>query len=304
MTARDAGRAAAALVLVGVSAGCSDALEQRLAIVDRPRVLAITTEPPEVIPGASVTATALIAGPGGPLGAAPTWSLCTAPKPPTEDNAVADACLGDALNELGTAPSITFVVPIDACRTYGPDVASTGFRPRDPDATGGYYQPIRAAGPPGELAFTFARITCNLANAPGDMAETYKTSYVANTNPTLANLAIDGVVVDPSRVPVLAADHDVTLTASWAAASVEAFLYFDPASRQLVTRHEAMRVSWFATGGTLAVDASALAEDDPAVSVATTWRTPARPGLAWIWLVLRDSRGGLATATFQLSIVR
>jgi hypothetical protein len=304
MTARDASRAAGALVLVVVSAGCSDALEQRLTIVDRPRVLAITTQPPEVLPGASVTTTALVAGPDGPLDVAPTWSLCTAPKPPTEDNAVADGCLGDAVIDLGAAPAITVGIPSDACRTYGPDVASTGFRPRDPDATGGYYQPIRAATPGVELAFAFARITCDLTNAPGELAEAYKTSYVANTNPALAGLAIDGVVVDPTRVPELAADREVTLTASWAASSVEAFLYFDPASRELVTRHEAMRVSWFATGGALAVDASALAEDDPATAVTTTWRTPSRPGPAWIWLVLRDSRGGLATATFELAIAR
>ena len=286
--------------LIGCIVGCNGALDQRLAIVDESRVLAITTEPPEVTPGASVTLTALLAGPEGPLAALPAWSLCTAPKPPTEDNAVADGCLADAVTELGTAVTLAATIPSDACRTYGPDVATSGFRPRDPDGTGGYYQPVRAAVPMVDLAFGFARITCNLANASGDVAQAYKTMYVANTNPSLTGLSIDGVTVDPTTR--VTADHDVTLTTGWPAGSVEVFLDFDRETMQLVTRPEAMRVSWFATGGDLAVDASAVAEGDPTSTVSTTWHTPSQPGPAWIWLVLRDSRGGLATATFAIAV--
>ena len=288
-----------ALVL-GTMIGCNSALDQRLATVDEPRVLAITTEPPEITPGASVTLTALLAGPTGPRSSSPTWSLCTAPKPPTEDNAVADGCLADAVTDLGTTSTLAVTIPSDACRTYGPDVASTGFRPRDPDATGGYYQPVRAAVPTLGLAFGFARITCNLANAPGEVAQAYKTMYVANSNPSLTGLMIDGV---PDHATTrVTTDHDVTLTTGWPATAVEAFLYFDPDSSQLVTRHEAMRVSWFATRGDVAVDASAVAEDDPTSTVATTWHTPSQPGPAWIWLVLRDSRGGIATETFAITV--
>ncbi len=62
-----------------------------------------------------------------------------------------------------------------------------------------------------------------------------------------------------------------------------------------------MRLSWFATGGTLAVDASAVGEDDLATSVTTTWTTPGT-GTAWLWLVLRDSRGGFATRAVMVDI--
>ncbi len=284
------------IALLLALAACDDALDQRLAIVDQPRVLAITTEPAEVTPGQSVTVTALLAGPSGPLIATPDWSLCTAPKPPTEDNAVADGCIANAVTELGTAAALTATIPADACRTYGPDVASSGFRPRDPDATGGYYQPLRAATPGFDLAFGFARITCNLANASGEVAQAYKTMYVANHSPVLTPLVIDGAAA--TTVP---ADRDVTLTAGWPPDAAEAFLSFDPDAQQLVTRHEAMRVSWFATGGSLAVDASAVAEGDPATTVSTTWHTP-QSGPAWIWLVLRDSRGGIATAQYSIAV--
>lgn len=286
-------------LLLGIAlAGCEDALDQRLAIIDQPRILAITSEPPEVLPGATATLTALLASPGGPLAAVPTWSLCDAPKPPTVDNAVADGCVATDVTPLGDAPAITATIPMDACRTFGPDVASAGFRPRDPDPTGGYYQPIRAAVPSLDLAFGFTRITCNLANAPGDVAQQYKTTYVANTNPSLTELAIDGT---PAASAPLPADHDVTLSVGWPADAVESFLYYDQTSQTLTTRREAMRVSWFATAGSLAVDASAVAESDPSTSVSTTWHTPAA-GPAYLWLVLRDSRGGLATASYAVTV--
>ncbi|HEY6036499.1 MAG TPA: hypothetical protein VIV58_19610 [Kofleriaceae bacterium] len=279
-------------------AGCEDALDQRLAIVDRPRVLAVTSEPPEVKPGESATLTALLAGPDGPLANVPAWALCAAPKPPTVDNAVADGCVANQVTPLGDGASISVAIPTDACRTFGPDVASAGFRPRDPDPTGGYYQPIRAAVPSLDLAFGFTRITCNLANAPGDVAQQYKTTYVANAQPTLLPLTIDGAPAASASPP---ADTDVTLSVGWPADSVESYLYYDQTSQTLITRREAMRVSWFATAGALAVDASAVAETEAASSVSTTWHTPAA-GPAYLWVVLRDSRGGLATATYPITV--
>jgi hypothetical protein len=279
-----------ALVLV---AGCEDALDQRLAIVREPRVLAIVSEPPEVTPGADVALTALVGGPDGTIAATPAWALCAAPKPPTEDNGVADGCLADQVVTLGTGAAITATVPADACRTFGPDVVSSGFRPRAPDPTGGYYQPFRADAPELDLAFGFTRITCNLANAPGDVAQAYRTMYVANQSPALAPPAVPATV---------AAGSTVTLEATWPDAAVESFLYFDPDAQVLVTRRESMRLSWFATAGELAVDASAVAEDDPTRSVSTTWRAPAAPGPATLWFVLRDSRGGLATETVTVDV--
>ncbi|MEP6864069.1 MAG: hypothetical protein ABJE66_25800 [Deltaproteobacteria bacterium] len=284
--------------VAGTAAGCDDALDQRLAIIDQPRILAITSEPPEVLPGATATLTALLASPGGPLTMVPTWSLCDAPKPPTVDNAVADGCVEDQVTPLGDAASITVTIPMDACRTFGPDVASAGFRPRDPDPTGGYYQPIRAAVPSIDLAFGFTRITCNLANAPGDVAQQYKTRYVPNATPMLLPLTIDGA---PAASASVGPDQDVTLSVGWPADSVEYYLYYDQTSQTLITRREAMRVSWFATAGALASDASAVAESDSSTTASTTWHTPA-VGPAYLWLVLRDSRGGLATASYTVTV--
>jgi hypothetical protein len=272
--------------------GCQDALDQRLAIIDAPRVLAIVSEPAEVKPGGHVTYSSLVATLGGPAADSADWGLCVAPKAPTEDNSVSSDCTGnDSLVELGDGPTAAAIVPSDACTLFGPDVPPGGFRPRDPDATGGFYQPVRAVTLD-ELAFGFTRITCKLGTAPSDVAHDYDLHYVANANPTVS------LAIDPQEPT---AGEAVTITASWPASAAESYLYYDPQSQTLVTRRESMRMSWFATGGELPVDATAVGETDDATSVSTTWRAPAQSS-AWLWIVLRDSRGGIATQTLEVTL--
>lgn len=280
--------------------GCQNALDQRLSLVGDARVLAIAAEPAEVKPGANVAFTPLVGDRDGSIAVAMNWAWCAAPKPPTEDNAVAAGCLANQVTPLGDAPAITAAVPIDACRTFGPDVVSPGFRPRDPDPSGGYYQPVRGSADisVANAAFGFARITCNLANAPVAIAQAYKDRYVANANPSLEPLTIDGV----ANAIEVARDSDVTLVAAWPATAAEDYVYYDANAQRLITRRETMRVSWFATGGELAADATSVDETDTQTSAVTTWHTPDSPGVATLWLVLRDSRGGLATQTIGVSV--
>ncbi|HEY1558279.1 MAG TPA: hypothetical protein VGF94_25810 [Kofleriaceae bacterium] len=278
------------LVLLAVAA-CQNALDQRLAIVDDTRVLAIASQPAEVKPGAQVAYSVLVASPAGPVAALPAWYLCTAPKPPTEADAVSTGCFDDASALVAIDPS-SATVPADACMQFGPDVPPGGFRPRDPDPTGGYYQPVRADLAGAALSFGFTRITCDLANAPVQVSEDYLNLYVANANPTLA-------IATP---PTVAAGSAIALVASWQPADAETYLDYDPVSETLVTRREAMHVSWYATGGALPVDASEIDEDDLSTSVSTTWTAPASPGTVYLWFVLRDSRGGVATASATVAV--
>src|SRR5512143_3412077 len=105
--ARVAGAAGAAFAAATGSAGCDSPLDQRLAIIEAPRVLAVIADPAEARPGAQVSYTVVVAAPDGPVAATPRWAFCVAPKPPTEDNAVGGGCLDDAhLVVLGTQPSV------------------------------------------------------------------------------------------------------------------------------------------------------------------------------------------------------
>ncbi|HEX2691338.1 MAG TPA: hypothetical protein VHN14_32215 [Kofleriaceae bacterium] len=94
---------------------------------------------------------------------------------------------------------------------FGPETPPGNFRPRDADATGGYYQPVRV-DVDGLLALGLSRITCKLATAPSAVAHEYDVSYVANQNPTLY----------PPVLTSVAPSADVMLTASWSADSAEA----------------------------------------------------------------------------------
>ncbi|MDX2086432.1 MAG: hypothetical protein SFX73_01225 [Kofleriaceae bacterium] len=280
-----------ALLYVALLSACDDELDQRLAIIDAPRVLAVISTPAEAKPGAQISYQAVLASPDGPLATVPAWAFCTAPKPPTEDNVASVDCIaGEGVIDLGTGARATGMLPADGCLRFGPDTPPGGFRPRSPDETGGYYQPVRVVADD-LLAIGLTRITCKLPTAPTEIARAYDLAYVANTNPTLEPLVL-------TTVP---ADTDVTLTASWPASAVETYLHFDPVSQTLVDRREAMRVSWFATGGALDVDASLVDEQDVATSASTTWHTPS-PGTAWLWLVLRDSRGGVAAQALAITV--
>ena len=82
-------------------------------------------------------------------------------------------------------------MPGDACKKFGPqppDVerGKPALRPRDPDVTGGFYQPVRAkleASDDEYVAFALERIRCRLANAPADVTAMFNMLSKANTNP-------------------------------------------------------------------------------------------------------------------------
>ncbi|MBX3154931.1 MAG: hypothetical protein KF773_02940 [Deltaproteobacteria bacterium] len=281
-----------------VLAACADAPDQRLAIVRAPRILAVVAEPAEARPMQEVSYRALVAGPDGTIATDLAWAQCLSPKPPTEDNAVSAACIaGGMFADLGVAATVRAPLPVDACALHGPGVPNGEFRPRDADPSGGYYQPVRAEVVGSELlAFGLSRITCKLPTAPFELAQRYDREYVANRNPSIVATSPAGPTA------TVAAGADVELSVTWGETDAEAYLYFDTLARELVVRREAMRVSWFATGGEIDVDATAVAEGDDRRTVSTTWRAPAAPGPATLWFVLRDSRGGIATSAIDVAV--
>ncbi len=270
-------------------------------IITAPRLLAVRNDPAEAAPGTVVTFTAFVAAPDGGAGdaGAITWSFCDAQKPLTEDNVVSDACLGDgALTGIGTGPSVTAAMPGDACSRFGPDTTSSAFRPRDPDVTGGYYQPLRAdltaASGGAATSFDLARIHCDLANASATSASAFAAAYTLNQNPQLlppsATLAASGAAVDLGALP---ASTPVLLQASWDPSSAETYAYYDPGSEAVTTQREAMQVAWYASAGALATGSTGRSGSDPQTSSSVAFTTPARAGRLQLWIVLRDSRGGV-----------
>lgn len=184
------------------------------------------------------------------------------------------------------------------------------------------------------------RITCGLANGAGDI-DAYRKATKSNENPkieavTAVNLGnavlSDGAVDGPLNVRVGA---HVVFSTSWptcptepvcgdgmctsgetamdcaddclqapvGCTGAESYGYVDPTTGQLAPRHESMRVAWFSTAGSFEDDHTGRTEDDFAMtSSENAWTAPSTPGLVFMWVVLRDARGGSDWQSFQLQV--
>jgi hypothetical protein len=297
------------MLAVAAIAGCKPNFGEPASLVDGPRILAVKADPPEVRPSMPATFTALVVSPSGTDAAPPVdWSLCLTPKPLDENNIVSTACLGDMgiMAVAMGAPTATATVPANACALFGPDpppqmMGQPPLRPRDPDVTGGYYQPLRLDDA-GTVGFALERVTCDLAQAGADLAVQYAMTYQANTNPSLLPLA--ALVNDaPVALDALPAGAAVDFVTGWPAESVESFPVFDLPSASLITHRESMRVSWFATDGSFMHEVTGREEDDSATWTDDVWTAPATPGVVHVWIVLRDSRGGTDFAAYDVTVV-
>lgn len=245
------------------------------------------------------------------------WAQCLAPNPPANGNDVSNACLTIPDDTTAPAPTFTATLAADACTLFGPDApppmqGQPPMRPADPDTTGGFYQPLRAtwqsdAGP--LLAFALQRITCRLANAPTDIAAMYAANYVPNNNPTLADLLLNPAgaatplyLAGQSTAATVSAGQTVTLQADFSADSAETFLVWNVLTLTLDMQRESLRLSWFATGGAFEHDATGRGQTETETFTQNTWTAPATPGPVYLWMVLRDDRGGIDFAPAEIDV--
>ena len=271
--------------------------------VTAPRILAVRAEPAESKPGSSVTFTALVAGPQGPVQAPPiAWSFCETPKSLNEDNVVSSACLDSkSLLAVGSGAVVTATTPNNGCSLFGPDAPPGAVRPRDPDETGGYYQPVRADLPGWDPTFALSRIACDLPNASAASATAFAKAYVPNENPTILPLAASAAGA-PVSLDAAKPGIRVDLVARWPPESAETYAYYDPASDTVGSKREALSIAWYASGGVLDRESTGRAEDDRATSSNNAWTTPTKAGVVYLWIVLRDSRGGVDFATYESTV--
>lgn len=83
----------------------------------------------------------------------------------------------------------------------------------------------------------------------------------------------------------------------------ELYLYFDPRGRQLVSRREAIMLSWFSTAGAFEAARSGQSESDAALaSSENEWTAPALEGEVALWVVLHDDRGGASWHGVKLQV--
>jgi len=287
-------------------AGCVPKLGNPASLIAQERIIGVRAEPAEAAPGDLVKYASLVASPSGTVQAQDlSWSMCTLRKPVAENTPVSQACLTDDLVQSAQGASAAIQVPSSACSNFGPlapPSKSGTLRPSDPDATGGYYQPLRLdLG--AEQAIFRERLSCGLAGASLTTAQTFRARYTANQNPTLVSLS---ALVDeaPVSLDALPANRRVRLVATWSPDSAESYPVFDSVSQTIVEQSESLWLSWFATSGTFDNSLTGRAQGDPAVSTENAWQSPAAAEIVYLWLVLHDSRGGADFASYTLTSTR
>jgi hypothetical protein len=320
-----------ALLILGGSLACAPDLGPPGSLVNSPRILVVRGTPPEAFPGgpadSGIVYDVLAVTPQGrlPIPAA-SWDYCATPRPPSTNNVIGPECLDGGVTSLGPdGPLAIAKMPQNACSIFGPDppppmMGQPPARPPDPDATGGYYEPLLVGVPfPGlpdgfYQAAGLERIRCNLgAGAPLSVSQEYNQTYTLNDNPVLLGVTamLDGgtatALVGPgdggAAVPfVVPPGGTVTLEASWPASSVQSFPVFDPETRMLITTKEILSVAWYATAGAMEFDLSLRTGDDPSTVAQNSWVATDAGGLVHVWVVLRDDRGGVDYGEYAFSV--
>jgi hypothetical protein len=311
-----------AVVLAGsIALGCKPEVGQAPSLITDYALLAVKGDPAEAKPDENVVYSFLLASPSGTVtDATAGWDVCETPKPPAENNSVASACNPPA---PGSTTGQTFSAPVltNACMLFGPIAppVATGqpaIRPRDPDSTGGYYLPVRVKFPDlatGSLTgFAFERISCNLANAATDIVAEYDKQYQPNNDPGIA--ATDVIRADgssfnldasPDANPLtISLGESVVFQATFADGSAETFPVLNSTGDALVDQTEDLYMSWFATSGSFDHDRTGVAGTETATSTSNTWKAPETAMPVYLWLVLRDSRGGTAFKSYSIQVTQ
>lgn len=320
-------RALRAALSLAFFLGCIPELDDRSFLVSEGRVLAIQAEPAEAAPGEVVSYRLLWAQPDGGDPSEWDWAHCTLRKPLAELGPVHPGCLsGDpaGLEAIGKGVSVEGSVPKQACRRFGPDLPeptpdSPSGRPVDPDATGGFYQPVVVHAPsrgaePWSLGHV--RISCGIAGATPDQLARMAREYVRNRNPSVESVQIlRGPASEtlypgdpPAGANTFLPGETITLRASWSPCEdapcdgAEPYLHFDPRTRTIETATESLRLSWFSTDGHLSEDRTGATEGSAGNWSENTWTAPDQEGNVKLWIVIRDDRGGLSWQEYRLRV--
>ena len=197
-------------------ATCVPKMGNPASLITQERIIAVRADPAEAAPGDTVQYTSLVVSPSGTVDAQDlSWILCSLRKPVAENTPVSQACLIGDLPQSAQGGAVSIQTPSAACVNFGPlaPPSSHGtLRPSDPDATWGYYQPIRLALGTG-LAIFRERLRCDLAGASLLLSQEFRARYTANQNPTLVSLS---ALVDetPTSLDSLPAGQRIRLVAA------------------------------------------------------------------------------------------
>ncbi len=214
-------------------------------------------------------------------------------------------------------------------------------RPVDPDSTGGYYEPVRLLASDGTVTLERTRLTCGAGGVASDIGVEFTHRYHANTNPAVEALSIVGdgsagvpLVTSDTGTNAVAAGAHLSLRVAWAqcpttdvcmdgvcgadetsdtcpadckvpkgCTGAERFVVFDIDSQSIAVQRESIAVAWYTTpGASVDTDRTGRQSSDDTTTSDNGWQAPTASGLAHLWVVLRDDRGGVGWAEYAFDV--
>jgi hypothetical protein len=260
--------------------------------IDRLRVLAVAAEPAEPRPGDTVTFTSLVVSPDLEL-AATVWFACLTGGDDYGCN-IDPALLEDldptgdpedleALLEAGLIGAEPYLPPVWTVPETALDGLDTAARLEGVTAIVNVTAiPDLPAPTEDNLELAYKRVPISEATTP-------------NHNPVITALRVDGVVVEPGTTVSLDRGQPYTLEVELSGDSIETYSYVN---QDGVTeeRVEEPYFTWYTRAGSFDrtfdlwpyTDVVHYAPDSP------------QDGVAGIWVVVRDRRGGMAWSTLDI----
>jgi hypothetical protein len=303
--------------------GCNSDLPAQ-SFIDKLRVLAVRTEPPEVPPGTATTADVLAVEPviskfdAGPSSVQAFWVACSQPPgalAPTPCGIAPDAGIPPLCSDTPGAPLC--VIGAGMSVSYTPDASFVGSDGTGEvvltavvsDLAGGAQQcllDIQANGGlpkyPDRCVVAFKRLSVN-ANAGATL----------NTNPTLTAFTITPKGGAPASLTDGSATFPPGSDKTQPQLTLDATRADDASEMDSSGNYEALTVSWFTSSGKISDGRSIYTppgcatptdcpKKAPAADATTKWNVPKPEQLATttdatqtvnFWAVIRDDRGGV-----------
>jgi hypothetical protein len=252
-------------------------------LANRPRLLAIRADPPDVLPGGSAALQALFADPEEELRGS-LWLGCAD---------AATTSFGCALDPTALSPDAS----LDDLIAAGVIGFEPGWEPEvtaPPDYLEGLDARVAARGRPytatviglpdsvddDEIDFNRIRV--------GFKRVMVTTREPPNRNPEIVALLVDGEPVTPDEPVVVASGETYELDLALRDDAIETYVHLT-VDGALEERTEQPFAEWYASGGTV----RRATTIHPFLY--STWTAPSEPDMAgtW-WVVLKDRRGGLS----------